>query len=127
MDELETVLFDIDGTICPQCEGDYHNLRPYPEAIDTINALYDSGRKIIFYTSRFMGRCNGDVAEVYQRGYEFTLQQLRSWGIKFHELHMGKPRSDFVVDDKAGFSRNDWPKIRRMCGECRQPSEPRST
>ncbi len=109
---IATLLLDIDGTICPQCEGNYDSLHPYSEAITTINNLYDEGYKIVFYTSRFMGRCENNVIEAYKEGYEFTLQQLKSWGVKFHELHMGKPRSDIVIDDRAIFFENNWEKIK---------------
>ena len=27
--------------------------------------------------------------------------QLKKWGVKYHELIMGKPYGDFFIDDKA--------------------------
>jgi hypothetical protein len=113
--KLKEIIFDIDGTICEQCEGDYQKLKPYKEAVDMINLLYDEGYKIIFYTSRFMGRCNGDVLQVYKTGYEFTYNQLKDWGIRFHELWMGKPRGDIIIDDKSAFFKNDWKNIYEEC------------
>jgi len=119
MDEmtLKTLIFDIDGTICQQCSGDYENLRPYSEAIKTINKLHDRGHKIIFYTSRFMGRTDNDIIETYKQGYDSTLNQLKKWGIKFHELYMGKPRGDLIIDDKSIFFKQDWDKIYQKCNE----------
>jgi len=114
-EKVKTLLFDIDGTICPQCEGDYDKLEPYPKAIEVINRLYDEGNRIVFYTARFMGRNKGDVIETHKEGYDFTLEQLRGWGIKFHELYMGKPRSDVIVDDKSIFFKEDWDKIHELC------------
>ena len=102
------IVFDIDGTICIQCDGDYDSLEPYPEAKEIINKLYDEGYYIIFNTSRFMGRCKNDVMKVYREHYSFMKKQLESWGIKFHELHMGKPRADVYVDDKALGHNTDW-------------------
>ena len=113
--ELDTILFDLDGTICPQCGGDYENLQPFPEAVETINRLYDEGHKIVIYTARFMGRNKGDVLATYREGYEFTRNQLVSWGVKFHELRMGKPRSDKIVDDRAFGFEPDWRKIYEFC------------
>lgn len=111
MAEPIILLIDIDGTICPQCDGDYEKLLPYSEAITTINRLFDDGYKIIFFTSRFMGRTKGNVEKARDVGYVFTLQQLKTWGVKFHELYMGKPRSDFIIDDRALFFKNDWTEI----------------
>ena len=110
----KTFIFDIDGTICPQCNGEYGKLKPYKDAIKIINKLYNQGNKIIFYTSRFMGRNDNNIIETYKQGYDFTLKQLKDWGFKFHELHMGKPRGDIIVDDKNIFFRKSW--VRRLGG-----------
>jgi len=115
MDGLRTLIFDIDGTICPQCEGDYENLKPYPKAVEAINKLHEEGHKIIFYTARFMGRTNNDVIETHKQGYDFTKNQLESWGLKFHELHMGKPRGDIIIDDRSVFFKPDWKEIYKKC------------
>jgi ADP-heptose:LPS heptosyltransferase len=110
----KTLLFDIDGTICRQVKAGegYHDLEPFSEAIDVINKLYDEGFKIIFYTSRFMGFNKGNVINVYRTdGYAFTRNQLEKWGVKFHELHMGKPQSHLVIDDRSIFFEKNWGKI----------------
>ena len=39
--------------------------------------------------------------------YNFTLEQLKTWGCKFHELQLGKPNADFFIDDK-GISDKDF-------------------
>jgi len=110
----KTLLFDIDGTICRQVKAGegYYDLEPFPEAIEVINKLYDEGFKIIFYTSRFMGFNKGNVINVYRTdGYAFTRNQLEKWGVKFHEIHMGKPQSHLVIDDRSVFFENNWGKI----------------
>jgi len=86
-------IVDIDGTICEGANGDYNNSRPLNDRIAKINALYDEGHTIIYWTAR--GAVSGtDWAEL-------TYQQLKMWGCKFHELRMGKPHYDVWVDDKA--------------------------
>ncbi len=110
---MKVICFDLDGIICGQTEGDYEKAVPSKEAIETINRLYDEGHKIIIVTSRFMGRNNSNVIETYKNGYDFTVRQLKGWGVKYHELHMGKPRYDVLVDDRSVFFENDWPKILR--------------
>ena len=32
---------------------------------------------------------------------QLTELQLRTWGVNFHELILGKPAADIYVDDKA--------------------------
>jgi len=110
---VKVICFDLDGVICGQTGGDYEKAVPDKKAIETINRLYDAGHKIIIVTSRFMGRNKSNVIETYKSGYEFTRQQLKNWGVKYHELHMGKQRYDVLVDDRAVFFENDWPKILR--------------
>ncbi|MBR9705281.1 adenylyltransferase/cytidyltransferase family protein [Candidatus Pacearchaeota archaeon] len=116
--EKPSLLVDIDGTLCPQAkkgEG-YDNLEPFQEAIETINKLYNEGFKIILFTSRFMGYNNGDVLKIYREdGHTYIKNQLNSWGLKYHELHMGKPQSDLIIDDRCIFFRHDWKKIYDEC------------
>jgi hypothetical protein len=71
--------------------------------IALVNRLHDAGYQVILHTSRFMGRTGGDVAETYRIGFEFTERQLSAWGVRYHELHLGKPRYDVVIDDRSIF------------------------
>ncbi len=100
MDQV-TYAFDIDGTICTQTEGDYENATPYRDRIDSINDLYDAGHHIIMLTARGMGRTGQNELEAYRLLYDFTLNQLNKWGVRFHKLMLGKPQADYYIDDKA--------------------------
>ena len=97
----KVLAFDIDGVICNTVESDYKNSKPNKKAIEKINHLYDTGNTIIVFTARFMGRTNNNYSEAYQLGYEFTLNQLQSWNLKFNQLILGKPSYDLLIDDKA--------------------------
>ena len=33
--------------------------------------------------------------------YNYTVQQLGTWGVKYHSLFLGKPSGDVYVDDKG--------------------------
>lgn len=114
MADVKTICFDIDGVLCSQVEFDYADAQPNMNMIALVNGLYDSGVRIVLHTSRFMGRCNGDVLAVYRLGYEFTRQQLAGWGLRYHELHMGKPRYAYVVDDRSIFYDSSVDKIRQF-------------
>jgi hypothetical protein len=48
-----------------------------------------------------MGRFsnNGELASLSFK--LLTEEQLNSWGVRFHDLFLGKPSGDVYIDDKA--------------------------
>ena len=87
------VYCDVDNTICLTNDSDYQNSEPIYENIEKINKLYDEGNTIVYWTAR--GATSGIDWELV------TKTQLIMWECKFHELKMGKPAFDWIVDDKA--------------------------
>jgi len=85
--------FDIDGTICTNTNGDYEKAKPFIDRIKIVNKLYIEGNKIIMFTARG-STTNLDWTEL-------TKQQLKEWGVKYHELIFGKPEADIFIDDKG--------------------------
>ncbi len=85
--------FDIDGTICTTIGSDYTNSVPLVHRITRVNELFDSGIDIVYFSAR--GSSSGKDL------YEFTYNQLISWGCKFSKLILGKPAVDIFIDDKA--------------------------
>ena len=86
-------VFDIDGVIAMKREDlDYAQAEPNERMISVINQLYDWGNEIVLFTAR------GYVTGIDWEGV--TRQQMDLWGVKYNELHMGKPNADFYVDDK---------------------------
>ena len=85
--------FDIDGTICTNTNGDYEKAKPFIDRIKIVNKLYIEGNKIIMLTARG-STTNLDWTEL-------TKQQLKEWGVKYHELIFGKPEADIFIDDKG--------------------------
>lgn len=98
---MKTYVFDIDGTICTLTEGDYSKSSPIIERIEKINDLYFDGNYIVFQTARGMGRFKNDREKATNMFYDFTVKQLSDWGVKYNELHLGKPAGDIYVDDKG--------------------------
>ena len=95
-------VFDIDGTICTKAtEFDYEACEPIRERIGIINKLYDQGNTIIFQTARGMGRFDNDAAKAIKTFYEMTIEQLERWGVKYHDLFLGKPAGNIYIDDKG--------------------------
>jgi hypothetical protein len=99
--------FDIDNVICRTYKSNYQNSKPLKKNIKFINDLYLKGFYIKIFTSRFMGRNNESILKAKKQGYQFTLKQLKNWGVKYNKIIFGKPSYDVFVDDKAyGFNKN---------------------
>jgi len=87
------IFVDIDETICVSPKNrDYSLAKPMMERINKINNLYDEGNTIVYWTARGTGS-GLDWTEV-------TEAQFERWGVKYHELRLGKPIYDIFVDDK---------------------------
>ena len=103
-------LIDIDGTVC----DDVPNEQPermvtateYPGAKERINAWYEEGHIITFFTSR-TSREHRDITEKW----------LKDHGFKYHALLMDKPRGGnyFWIDNhlvEGVLYKGDWEEVR---------------
>lgn len=89
----KTFCFDIDGVIASLTpDNNYSNAKPLKKNIKTINKLYNMGGKILLFTAR------GTITGIDWR--QTTERQMKEWGVKYHELRLGKPAADFYIDDK---------------------------
>lgn len=81
---VKNYLIDIDGTITDDVPNEEPErmaiVLPYAGAKETLNAWYDDGHVITFFTSRT--ESHRDVTEAW----------LNKHGFKYHGLLMGKPR-----------------------------------
>jgi len=91
--------FDIDGTICTVTHGAYESAQPFPDRINVVNLLYAQGHVIKLFTAR------GSTTGIDWRA--ITERQMCEWGVRYHELIMGKPEADLFIDDKA-ISADQW-------------------
>tara|TARA_R110001592_G_scaffold133267_1_gene348419 strand:+ start:219 stop:545 length:327 start_codon:yes stop_codon:yes gene_type:complete len=96
-----TYVFDIDGTICTNTNGDYEDAEPILSRVDIVNKLFDEGHIITLLTARGMGRHENDASKAWAEFYDLTTTQLKSWNVKYHNLFLGKPSGDFYIDDKG--------------------------
>jgi hypothetical protein len=71
------------------------------ERIKIVNQLYENGNIIIFQTARGMGRFENDAQKAIETFYKMTEEQLARWGVKYHQLFLGKPAGDIYIDDKG--------------------------
>ncbi len=91
------IYVDIDETICyysePLKDYNYEKAEPDMDAIAFINSKYDEGHTIVYWTAR--GTVTGTD------WYDVTEKQFEKWGVKYHELKMGKPAYDLFICDKT--------------------------
>ena len=86
--------FDLDGTLCNTDSNNYIDSTPKKERIEIVNALYKDGQTILIDTAR------GCIS--VKNYFFFTMDQLKSWGIKFHTLRTGfKFCADLFIDEKG--------------------------
>jgi hypothetical protein len=97
---MKTIYVDIDETICYykveiplDGKKDYHTAVPDKNNIQKVNDLYDQGHRIVYWTAR--GSRSGID------WHPFTENQLKSWGVKFHELRCDKPYYDLFIEDRS--------------------------
>ena len=87
------IYVDIDETICnTPSSRNYSEAKPMMDRINKINKLYDDGNTIVYWTAR------GTGSGIDWR--ETTESQFKKWGVKFHDLKLGKPIYDLFIDDK---------------------------
>jgi hypothetical protein len=73
----------------------------FSDFLKKINQLYKNGHIIKIFTARYMGKHNGNVKLINKKYYKKTFNQMKNWGLNFHQLIMGKPIFDLFIDDKA--------------------------
>ena len=87
------LVVDIDGVLAEAMPAlDYALARPIKDNVARVNALHDSGCYIVLFTARGSGT-GKDWSAV-------TAEQMKRWGVRYHELRFGKPPADYYVDDR---------------------------
>ena len=88
--KFKTLLIDIDGTICTEERTfDIPLAKPFKGAREKINAWYDNGHTIIFWSARGWEQ------------YKITEKWLNDNGFKYHQILLGKPQCTIFIDDRA--------------------------
>lgn len=92
-EQSRTFSVDIDGVVAQLSPNNDYNLsQPNWPVIEAVNRMYEQGHRIVLFTAR--GSKTGiDWSAV-------TKQQIEKWGVKHHELRLGKVTADFYVDDR---------------------------
>jgi hypothetical protein len=90
---MKIYCFDLDETLCTTVGDDYGSAVGKVTRINKVNSLYELGHVIKIYTAR------GSKTGIDWRS--LTESQLAKWGVRYHELHFGKPFADLYIDDKG--------------------------
>lgn len=103
---MNTIVFDVDGTICPikKANEEYKDLIPYADMVNRIRELKQDGYRIVFFTARNMRTYNGDINEILKYTKPVLETWLQKWEIPYDEIIFGKPypgKEGFYVDDKT--------------------------
>ena len=101
-----TLVFDIDGTICPikKKEQQYQDLIPYKEVVERIRYYKKKGARIVLYTSRNMNSYNGNIGLINKNTAPILTEWLKKWDIPYDEIVFGKVwpgHKGFYVDDRT--------------------------
>lgn len=108
--EQKIIYVDIDNTLCisdkydADGELDYTKSIPIQKNIEKVNNLFQQ-HKIVLFTAR--GKRTGKID-----WRDFTVSQIKTWGINFHEINFGKPHFDILIDDKAVNNFSEFEKIK---------------
>lgn len=94
------IYVDIDDTIVKTIGINYAKSEPIIENIQKVNKMYENGHTIVMWTAR------GTLSN--KNYFKMTYNQLMQFGVKFHELRMGKPAYDLLIDDKCINSLWNW-------------------
>ena len=97
--KYNTIVVDIDDTICYTENRNFAYSVPNTDVINKINELYDKGWQIILYTARGAKSCN-TLEERIHKYKDLTQHWLDKNNVKYTELVFGKMNADYYVDDK---------------------------
>ena len=101
--------FDIDNTICENRTGDmtYADVKPFPEALETLRWLKSEGHTVMLYTARHMKTGMGNQGKVLKLQGKVLFDWLEKWDVPYDELWWSKPHADLFIDD-AVHKHTDW-------------------
>jgi len=101
-----TLIFDVDGTLCPikSKEDKYENLIPNEEMINKLRYYKENGAKIVLFSSRNMKSYNGNLGLINANTAVVMQNWLKKWEIPYDEIYFGKPwpgHRGLYIDDRA--------------------------
>ncbi len=126
-----SLIFDIDGTICPikKSDEEYKDLVPYENIVNKIRYYHEKGVRIILFTSRNMKTYNGNIGLINKNTAVVLNAWLEKWNIPYDEIIYGKPwpgHFGFYVDDRSvrpnEFLKFSFEELNDLCTNSRKDS-----
>lgn len=101
-----TLIFDVDGTLCPikAKDDEYSNLVPDKEMINKLKEYKEAGAKIVLFTSRNMKTYGGNLGLINANTAIVMQEWLKKWNVPYDEIYFGKPwpgHRGLYIDDRA--------------------------
>lgn len=101
-----TLVFDVDGTLCPIKKKDekYEDLIPNEEMVNKLKLYKENGAKIVLFSSRNMNSYGGNLGLINANTAVIMQQWLKKWEIPYDEILFGKPwpgHRGLYIDDRA--------------------------
>ena len=84
------IMIDLDGTLCTEEVPENRALaKPLPSAVEAVSKFVADGHIVVIWTGRGWPE------------YQMTRTWLKEHGFKYHELLMGKPIANLIIDDRS--------------------------
>ncbi|MBQ3413466.1 capsular biosynthesis protein [Candidatus Saccharibacteria bacterium] len=101
-----SLIFDVDGTLCPLKKPDeeYADLVPDAEMVEKIKYYKNEGARIVFFSSRNMRTYGGNLGLINANTAVVMQEWLKKWQIPYDEIYFAKPwpgMRGLYVDDRA--------------------------
>lgn len=101
-----TLIFDVDGTLCPikTKEEKYIDLIPDEQMVEKLKYYKENGAKIVLFSSRNMNSYNGNLGLINANTAVVMQEWLKKWNIPYDEILFGKPwpgHRGLYIDDRA--------------------------
>ena len=119
-----TLIFDVDGTICPikNKEEKYEDLIPDERMIKKLREYKKLGAKIVLFTSRNMKTYKGNLDLINANTAVTMSSWLKKWDIPYDEIIYGKPwpgDRGLYVDDRTvrpdEFLNHSFEELEQIC------------
>ena len=101
---MDTIVIDLDNTICSTNDGNYEESSPDLDIINLLHEYKKNGFEIFIYTSRNMRTFDKSIGKINAFTLPTIIKWLRKHNVPYDEIHIGKPwcgENGFYVDDKA--------------------------
>jgi capsule biosynthesis phosphatase len=119
-----TLIFDVDGTLCPIKNKDekYEDLIPDEEMVNKLKEYKKEGAKIVLFSSRNMNSYNGNLGLINANTAVIMQEWLKKWNIPYDEILFGKPwpgHRGLYIDDRSvrpdEFLEHSFEELEQIC------------